>query len=617
VCGIVAIISKDAPLPSNKLIINMRDLLSHRGPDDSGIWSNNNIQIGFRRLSIQDPSPNGHQPMINETGRYVIVFNGEIYNFKILRDELRTLGASFSSGTDTEVVLHAFHYWGPSCVEKFTGMFAFIIVDTKNNTVFVARDHLGIKPLYTHETNAFIYFSSEIKAFAPISHLELNEKTVYEQILFRYVSGKSTPIKNVNKFLPGSWTFYKNGKPFKNHVYYSIHKSLQRQGKMTSPSLEEIESQLNESIILHTESDVGYTVQLSGGVDSSYVTGIVSSLKPNLQTYSIALNHDKYDESVYQKLISNKFKTNHFELNLDGNKFNDAIETASWHMDVPIVHLGCVFLMLLCKEISKSSKVVITGEGADELFGGYSRYSLQKLIYLSNYLKRLGLKGDFLPNLPIIRVLKTQLQTHDIFSQLTMNTKVMEGLLSSDLHADLSYRQATMENLHHPIDKLLAHDQACYLSSLLDRQDKMSMAASVESRVPFCNPHLFEMVNPISPNKKIYKRTPKYLFKKIAENILPTDVIYRRKIGLTLPIDDWLRKGGALHERLTYLTDETFKNRGLYNSKQIENLINQHISKKCNAGKYLMSILMFEIWIRTFFDRSHEIFNKLNARAIS
>ena len=609
-CGIVGAISKNTQPAPHETVREMSNDIVHRGPDDAGYWTTDWCSLGFRRLSIIDLSEHGHQPMFDPTGTFLIVYNGEVYNYLALRQELQDQGVEFQSTSDTEVVLQAYIRWGETCLNRLIGMFAFIIVKIPTREVFIARDQLGIKPLYYHETRDHIYFASEIKALRHVTPFKLNSDTLYEQLVFRYVAGESTPFEGIRKFPAGSYWKFQHGQSPVSREFYDVTDSLKsREDVSEEDLLPDIRAGVIDSISAHTASDVGYTVQLSGGVDSSFITAVLAKeFGHELDTYSIVVRGERCDESEFQRMVSKDYSARHHELELDGDDFAGVLEKATWHMDVPIIHMGCVMLMLLCEQSVNTSKVILTGEGADELFNGYNRHLRMSIDggsssdFLSNLFgpgqSRLGIPRTF----PIVRNLVGRTTQGLLDMQRTLKRPVMESFLS-DLEQNTTYREAVVGSQDSEISKELAHDQKCYLESLLDRQDKMSMAASVEARVPFCNPVLFDMLNPVSPALKLKNSTTKYLLKKIGEEYLDRSVLHRRKNGLNLPIEDWLRDG-PLSDRLTMLTDQTARERGFYNNRAIEAAIDRYRKREGTAplGRYLMAFLAFETWMRMFID---------------
>jgi len=591
-CGFAGVISKGRrPVPKG-LVEKMGADIFHRGPDDHGYWFSHWCGLSFRRLAIIDLSDGGHQPMPDLTGRYIIVYNGELYNCSGLRKALQSEGVAFRSSSDTEVVLQAYIRWGRECLGRFLGMFAFLIIDTRAGEVFAARDHLGIKPLYYSQDKDYFYVSSEIKSLRHVMRFEINPNVLYEQFFFNYVAGPSTPFKNIHKCLPGMFmTFARNG-PVKQQIYYDVTKSLNSPGiARESEFLPRIEAAIKESILSHTMSDVGFNVQLSGGVDSSYITAILAKhLGFDIETFSISVNDEECDESEYQRMVSRLFSTRHHEIRVNDLMLADSLEKATWHMDIPVVHLGSVFLMLLCRQSGTRSRVILTGEGADELFGGYSRYLLSGRNLLADKMKPEWLKIKSNGN-SSLRAVESQFYFE--------KRQMMEYF--KDLPQELAYRIGAARSQSRYRSQMLAHDQKCYLVSLLERQDKMSMASSVEARVPFCNHVLFEMVNPVSERLKFRGNMPKYILKKLGEKYLDRSLLYRRKNGLNLPINRWMSRN-PLSERLDILTDRTARERGFYNMGKIENAISRQRAGTGQNAKCLFPILLFETWMRMFID---------------
>ncbi len=575
----------------------MNEKIRHRGPDQQSVWHGDKTSLAFSRLSIIDLSEAGSQPMFSLDGKFAIVFNGEVYNYIELKKELLDKGYHFKSQTDTEVVLNSFIEWGDRCVEHFQGMFAFAIVNTESEDVFIARDQLGIKTLYHLEHSGIHYFASEIKAFLSVTALAEDTSVLFEQLCFRYVAGEKTPFRNIRRIESGSFEIYSQGTLKTKTKYYSITKSFEPP-KSFKWSIEEIKNILLNSINLHTRSDVGYNVQLSGGLDSSFLTAILAKSNTSLRTYSIGLKNSKHDERYYQNIIQKQFHTNHYSIEMDSHSFVDSLKLATYHMDLPVIHYGCVLLMNLCFESQKTSKVIITGEGADEVFAGYTRYKFSKLIKLTHFLQHLGIKENHIPSIGKLKLVKQNLKKHPSFIQAFVNPEIVSNFINH-LEEHLDHRISMFSNHLDSLSKQLCYDQQSYLSSLLERQDKLSMAASVEARVPYCFTPLFNYVNSIPSFFKIQKNETKFLLKQIANEFLPKEIIYRSKVGLTLPLADWLRSG-PLNETLGILRDKHFLNNGIFNHSLISKNIDDHIHKKADNSKILMSLLTTEIWRRTF-----------------
>jgi asparagine synthase (glutamine-hydrolysing) len=604
-CGIAGILAfKDKSLLNKCTLENMTKVIHHRGPDDEGFYLNEWVGFGFRRLSIIDISFDGHQPMFDLSKNYVIVFNGEIYNYKVLKEELVKKNYKFKSNSDTEVLLNAYIEWGTDCLLKLEGMFAFIIYDKTKDEVIAARDHLGIKPLYYFRKDSFFLFGSEIKSFKNIIKFELNERQLYQQLVYGYVSGKDTIFKDIYRVRPGTFIRFNKKGIINEKLYYDVTANLKEESNINL-DYEEIKNDLKESILKHTMSDVGYNAQLSGGIDTSYITAVLSKeCKRILNTYSITLQNFKDDESKYQKIVTRSFNTIHHSLPATAIDMRDNFERATWHHDIPIVHTGSVFLMLLSKHSKSNSKVILTGEGSDELFGGYSTFNnivLNKYKILS-YIQRYDKLLNLIPSISKLEILKNSIKNFYLgVDQFSLLYKEKSISLFHELEKCIDYRKSVVQNIKKLENKIFATFQTSCLSYLLERQDKMAMANSVEARVPFCNYILFGKMNKISFEKKL-KPTPKTILKILSEQYYDKSFIYRRKNPFVLPINQWLKDEKGLRSWLDFLSDKTFKERGFYNHKNINTIINQHIKGNKDNSKSLMKIIKFEIWHRIFID---------------
>ncbi len=417
-CGFVAEIRFDDIEVNEDDLRARAEIINHRGPDDEGYYSCGWAGLGFKRLAILDLSYAGHQPMKTDDGRYVIVFNGELYNFKDIRYKLEKSGIKFNSNTDTEVILRSFEAWGKDALKLFVGMFAFVILDTKTKQAFIARDHLGIKPLYIMQHKSSFHVASEIKAFWDIKPFELNKDVIYEQLSFGHVAGTNTLFKDINEVEAGTILNIKQNGDIKTLKYYDVTKSLTSKSKKAD--LRNIQHLLDESIKLHTISDVGYNIQLSGGVDSSYITAYLSSSEKDIiDSYSITID-GALSEEEYQKQVIDSYPTNHHSHNYRNIDLAENYIKSTWHMDVPNMHVASSFLMMLCEESRKTSKVIITGEGADELFGGYSRFSIPYLQRVGYWLYMIKIPAWIIPDIPKIRSLKQYLYENPVHTTQRM-----------------------------------------------------------------------------------------------------------------------------------------------------------------------------------------------------
>lgn len=600
-CGIAGFIypkNKTAPDWANeKGLSEMLTLIHHRGPDGQGHEVGQGYGLGHVRLSILDTSDTAHQPMWCPQKRYCLIYNGEIYNFRKIREELESKGFQFKSSGDTEVLLYALIHWGKDAFSKMEGMFAGVLYDTAENKALIFRDQLGIKPLYYSFKNGEFVFASEVKALRPaLGGFSLNKSAMYEYTNFRYVAGENTLFEGIKRLLPGHYIEMDANGGLSYKQYYTPLDSI----KQSKPALtnNQIKELVDQSIREHTVSDVGYSIQLSGGIDSSYITTLLSLEKSQIDTYSVSLPGDKDDESAYQKQVIEKCGTIHHDFACDGNMFADLLPKATYHLDFPIMHAGSVFLFRLCQEIAKDHKVVLTGEGADELLLGYSRYDIPLNHKIAFQLKRMGIPASLIPDLPKLRGLKALMQ-----KPLGMDAGMFDSAILDDLlinqSQDIEYRKNLAKPFSSLVKQIMASDQGAYLGSLLERQDKVSMASSVESRVPFCSHVLFDAINP-TPFSSKAKPVPKAQLKALLLNQYGKDFVYRRKAGFRLPIDQWIADKNLMGRYLDYLTDQKFKDRGVYNQKIIEMMITKHTSGEMDYSRELFGVINFEIWAKEF-----------------
>lgn len=601
-CGFVALISKRSKKINPELIRRMNQEIFHRGPDDEGFYFNDWVGLGFRRLSIIDLSDRGHQPMFDESGRYVCVFNGEIYNYLELKKELENEGVTFSGGSDSEVLLNAFIQWGEDCLKKFIGMFAFLIVDLKMQSVFIARDFPGIKPLYFTEDDDYYYFASEIKAFSKVMPLSVNPDCYFEHFNFRYLAGDKTHFDRVCKVLPGNSWLLRFGKIDKK-AYFNLSDTFSH--SQSYLSMEEVvlksRDALQDSFLLHTRSDVGYCLQLSGGVDSSYLTSILAETKKDIDTFSVQTQLDELDESPYQRQVIARYGTQHHAFLMTGEDYANLLERATYHLEAPIVHSGSVFLMELCRHIREKAKVVLTGEGADELFGGYWRHKpvIRDLIVFQ--LQKHGVQGRWMPSFSKLGTLKQLLQDNMVKSshryQLPNAYQQFFLTQAAPSAQRLSYARSVENDF---LSAILAYDQQTYLASLLDRQDKLSMSYSVEARVPYCNQALYQTINPMSSRYKLYQGERKAILKRCAHDALPNNLIYRRKNGFKLPVADWYRDNKLVGRYLDYLIDNTARQRGIYQIDFLKKAVAAFRKGDDRYAKPLTMLVNLELFHRVY-----------------
>lgn len=598
-CGFVSVFHHQKKLNFD-LIKKMSDDISHRGPDDSGIVMKEEFSLGFRRLAIIDPIPESNQPFFDETNNFIIVFNGEIYNYKHLRKKLEQENLRFITSGDTEVFLKGFIQWGEKIFDLVEGMFAAVIIDQQRQEAIAIRDQLGIKPLYYSNYNDYICFSSEIRPLFRIVPNNIEANDIGELLTFRFNSGENTGLKYIKKIKPGNLIRlkYKNN-TFKTEEYYNLNKSFLVDNKIKyEDALLITEEALKNSIKLHLESDVGYSLQLSGGIDSSLIcalTTLESSRK--IDSYSIRIDDEKFDESKWRKDVVQRYNLNHHELDISFEDYADSLPRAIKNMEAPIPHSGCPMLMMLYEKVGSSNKVMLTGEGADEIFGGYSRYENWKR------LKKYGLIASCVPSFAW-RYLER-------YEGIKRYTNRDPAIWSSVYHQYLEIEKKFPEmksngserlNISRDItdfrQRMLLVDQKVYLESLLFRQDKMSMASSVEARVPFAHLPLYKEINKIPNSIRIPGHETKPLLKRVAEKYLDYENVNRRKVGLTLPIDKMLKNAKSLGKYLD-LFDKNSKISKYTDNKKIQKLVNDYRANKYTDHSGMMNFINIELWLRS------------------
>jgi len=591
-CGIVGYFSRGPATPSQQALDQAVDLLAHRGPDDQGSWLNANVGLGARRLSIQDLSDKGHQPMVSSDGRYVIAFNGEVYNFKQLRSGLESKGHSFASGTDTEVLLRLFQTEGRSCLEKLNGMFAIAIYERESRKLFLARDRLGIKPLYLLDVSQGLFFASEFKAFLPfVEELSLpwqfDENSLYEYMLFRYVAGPRTVLEHVRQCPPGSWMEVDADGCVKTGQYYSLEdlcaeaNDRQLTDKFDEEScVDGVRERLRESIQLRLVSDAPLGIALSGGVDSSLITALLREIHSSpIKTFSVVFDEKEshgrtIDESPYSDWVSQKYQTEHTRLILDQKRFADIYPQAVWHTDDPLNIPNSLGVFLFSEAAAPSVKVLLSGEGADEAFGGYEHFADPRPLHPMKH--RLSRAED------IRKLVRFPNEA------LTYRDELLEASHFQGANAEIYYSLRS------------------YLLTVVNRLDKMSMANGIEMRVPFLDHGVVEAAIALPSIMKVRGQTTKYVLKSLAERYVPHQHAYRPKVGFSTPLNMWLQDERHLGRYISILEEPRSLDRPFIRKKGVLELLAAHrhgpdTFRFSIAGRIWM-LLNLELWIRTFLE---------------
>lgn len=599
-CGFVAI-SEPGRVFADSLLADLAGDLHHRGPDSGGVYSDPGVGLAFRRLAILDPGAGADQPMTSPGGQHTIVFNGEIYNYRRLRAELEATGARFKTNGDTEVVLAAYAAWGPDCFARLEGMFAIVIIDRETNQLIAARDPFGIKPLYVAQRGKLMAFASEMRPLAKLFPLTVDRAAMSELLVFRFAAGRLSNMAGVESLAGGSVMLHSliTGDGH-THRFADPLDSID-----PDPTIDMATAvaQSRDTIICsvrdHLASDVGYTVQLSGGVDSSLVSAIAQrETGGTLASFGVHIPGFDQDEAPYRAMAVERIGLDHTEITLDGQAFADALPRAVRHMEGPVPHYGCVMLMLLCDRIRARSKVVLTGEGADEMFGGYKRYDIWRDLARKGHLAKL-VPAWMWPFLQRWREIQRYSgRDPAIFGAVYHDFMALNALFPELVPAP-GARESAAARFSDFRDRMFAVDQTAYLPSLLMRQDKMAMAASVEARVPFTHMPLAKVVNRFPAALRAPGGATKPILKTVAEEFLPHELIHRRKVGLALPLDDWLSDPRGLGRYIDLIVQPDSRLAEFTDLRALRKVVEQ-FRKGARQGLPPMAHLVnLEVWLRS------------------
>jgi asparagine synthase (glutamine-hydrolysing) len=611
----------------------MRDVLEHRGPDDYGIFIDGNVGLGHRRLSIVDVAA-GHQPMINEDGSLHIVYNGEIYNHADFRPGLEARGHVYRTHCDTETILHLYEEEGARAVENLRGMFAFAIWDERRDELFVARDRLGVKPLYyAHTDDGSLYFASEIKSILAAGAVkpELNHGALPDYLANHATSGAETLFRGVRRLPPGHTLSWRRDGTLRVEKYWDIHFAPGGEDgrrRRDQDYVEEWAELFRESVRLRLMADVPLGMFLSGGIDSSAIAAVMSGMVGDpIKTFSVAFAEREANELEYARLVANKFGTDHHEITVSPEDFFAALPKLVWHEDEPLAHLASVPLYFVSRLAAGHVKVVLTGEGSDEMLAGYYRY--RKTVYnlaLGAGYERLttgGMRravraavGSLSPASKVRQKLsRTFLALPADVESLYFNNfavfpvamqrelltpEAVERAGALDPYVDVR-RYLAETDADTLLNQLLYADTKTYLHELLMKQDQMSMAASIESRVPFLDHKLVEFTARLPERMKLRGWTTKYVLRRSMKGLLPEAILQRPKMGFPVPVGAWFR--GRFRAVIDdYVLGERAAGRGLFDQTFVRRLVEEHQSGTRDHADRLWSLVNFEIWQRQFID---------------
>lgn len=598
-----------------KTFKKMNSLITHRGPDDEGYFTDDYIQFGFKRLSIIDLEC-GHQPLSYENDRYWIIFNGEIYNHIELRKELVEKGYKFATESDTEVIIALYSDLKEEAVKKLRGMFGFVIWDKVEQVIFGARDHFGIKPFFYLEKGGKTYFASEKKSIMFAEKSGLDAKSLQHYLSFQYVPEPGTMTENIKKLEPGHFFTQKPGQAMKIQSYW---KPVFRPIKSTEDQIvKDIRNVLIDSVNVHMRSDVPVGSFLSGGIDSSFIVSLAKQVNPNLKTFSVGFERNGFSEVDVAKETAEALDLENISHIISPEEFIQELPKIIWHMDDPLADPAAVPLYFVAREARKHVKVVLSGEGADELFGGYNIYREPESLKMFQSVPgpaKAALKA-------ISRILPDGFRGKSFIERGTTpleqryigNAKMFEEAekkaLLSNYTSNLAYTGITDPIYRQSADydavtKMQNIDIHTWLrGDILLKADKMTMAHSLELRVPFLDRKVFDMASTIATDQKIKNNTTKYVLRKAAEGIVPDHVVNRKKLGFPVPIRHWLKD--EMYDWAVNLIQASGTDY-LFNKQEAMRLLQEHVDNKKDNSRKIWTILVFMIWHQIYVEEVYDV----------
>ena len=628
-CGICGIFHSERSQRVNRdLLVRMNQQIVHRGPDDDGFFVEENVGLAMRRLSIIDIQT-GHQPLSNEDGDIWIVFNGEIYNHQDLRIDLQSRGHRYRTKSDTETIVHLYEEYGRKCVEHLRGMFAFAIWDSRKRNLFIARDRLGIKPLYYRFDGNTLLFGSEIKTILayPGVKPEFNRGALAEYLAFGYLAGEETMYAGIRKLMPGHTLTIDEHGQLEISPYWDLDIQVDDGSRPLDYYVRGYREQLEACVSSHLMSDVPLGVFLSGGLDSSAIAALTTKIrKEPIETFSVGYGEEAYSELPYARTIAEHLKSKHHEVHLTREEFFQTLPRLIWHEDEPIVWPSSVALYFVARLARERVTVVLTGEGSDETLGGYTRYPWTLLnsrmdgIYrmLTPKLLRHALRNG-ISSAPLSATAKRKLEHtflmrdgaswpsfyfdnfYSAFSaaeQDDLLTPEANQIAGDAYSGSMQYWNHSSGELLH---RLLYTDVKTYLVELLMKQDQMSMAASVESRVPFLDHALVEFTASIPAKYSTRGMAGKCILKAAVQDLLPDSIVHRQKMGFPTPWAYWLT-GPSLENLRGLLMEPRTLERGLFRADAVARLFDQHTAGYRDNGNRIWRLLNLELWQRIFLD---------------
>ena len=606
-CGIVGF----APVKENgaEILKQMMDRIAHRGPDGEGQFVDEYVALGHRRLSIIDLA-GGTQPMATE--HLVVVFNGEIYNYLELKKELENKGHHFKTNSDTEVLLHGYEEYHYEIVNHLRGMFSFALYDTTTHELFCARDHFGIKPFYYYFDQEHFLFASEIKGFLdhPDFKKELNRDVLDIYLKMNFVAGEQTFFKNVKQLLPGHYLVYKD-KQVEIKRYYSIQ--FKDQYKSDQEMIQAIDQIMKDSVKHHLIADVEVGSFLSSGIDSSY---LVSLARPQ-HTYTVGYNDERYNEISYAQDLAQQLGIENKSKIINKEEYLNILPKMMYHLDEPTADPAAVALYFVSELASQDVKVVLSGEGADEFFGGYNTYrgDIDRGIYgtfpflIRQFISRFGKHLPTIKGVPFLirngeRIEDYYVGVNPVFSEQDCKHLLRD---TSHLHTHDDIVAPLFKNLGKAtnIQKRQNVDlQTWFIKDILQKGDKMTMAHSIESRVPFTDKEVFHVASQLKDNQKVTKENTKVLLRQAAKKVIPNEAYKKKKLGFPVPLREWMREEDLYQKVFNGLQTPIIKE--LFDDQKLISMLEDHKNQKHDYYKKIWTVYCFSLWHQVFFSEEYE-----------
>ena len=620
-CGIAGWIAGPESTLGEQALEGMLEAIAHRGPDDEGLCAlrgtstGHNVFLGHRRLAIIDPH-GARQPMCDASAGLALIFNGEIYNFRQLRKELTGFGYRFTLDSDTEVLLRAYQHWGEGAVRRLRGMFAFAIWDARNDRLVLARDRFGEKPLFLHESERGLYFASEIKALLRLPDIaaKVDLSSVWDYLAYRYVPGQKTMFTGIRKLMPGSMLVWESGRVRETRYWIAPDREPWSPEAAPENAAAELLSRLDEAVKVQMVSDVPFGAFLSGGLDSSMIVGLMSRHTGQVKTFTAGFGESAYSELAYAAEVAKYFGTLHQEVVVSDRDIVEHLPRLTAFRDAPVSEPADIPVYMLAREAARSVKMVLTGEGSDEVLGGYPKHVAERFanayLMLPGSLRRglIAPLADFLPyGSRRVKTAVASLNTEDWRERSVRWFGALDRSERERLFLPRVNRSPAADTP--PFDvgpgtsalrRILYFDQTSWLpDNLLERADRMTMAASIESRVPFLDHELVKFISSLPDRYRVRGMRGKWILREAGKRLIPRKILERPKVGFRVPVGQWFR--GPLREFLhDHLGNGSSLTRPYYDAKVLDRTLTDHMDGKQNREKLIWTLLNLEIWHRQY-----------------